>query len=73
MSERIEPLTDCLVRLQPQASYTRLTPVCGRKAKGRMPDGTPACGTHLRSASALTEHAEAESDAIEPLFDSLVT
>ncbi len=46
---------------QPEASYTRLTPICGRKAKGLMPNGTPACGTHLRSASALADHAKAES------------
>ena len=57
----IGPQSDCQVRLRPERSYTRLTPVCGKPAKGRLPDGTPACGVHLRSASALAEHAEAES------------
>ena len=52
----------CEVRLQPQASYTRLTPVCGKPAKGQLPDGTPACGIHLRSMTALLEHAEVTTD-----------
>lgn len=46
----------CQVKLQPESSFTRLTPVCGKKTKGVMPDGTPACGIHLRSRSALAEH-----------------
>lgn len=58
-----EPMaTTCRVRLQPEAGYTNLTPVCGKPAKGEMPDGTPACGIHLRSKSAIALHTALADD-----------
>jgi hypothetical protein len=59
MSAGTCPVTEtCAVKLQPERSFTRLTPECGKPAQGYMPDGTPACGVHLRSMTAILEHED---------------
>jgi hypothetical protein len=38
---------------------------CSNRAKGYMPDGTPACGNHLNSTQAQKKHQEVGSEGNE--------
>jgi hypothetical protein len=55
--EEVEPVEKCQVLVHRGGMWSRATP-CGKKAKGKLKDGTPACGIHLRSENLKNENME---------------
>jgi hypothetical protein len=55
--EEVEPVEKCQVLVHRGGIWSRATP-CGKKAKGKLKDGTPACGIHLRSERITNENTE---------------
>jgi hypothetical protein len=72
--EPVEPVERCQVTVYGRSVWEKPTS-CGNKAKGKLKDGTPACGVHLRSERIRNKNMEtwekhwAERDAFKQKVD----